>query len=185
MTEQEFKEFRRNCLMCARDPHDLSFEPTLYCMLDTADMHRKCCVENCPKLKVAGIESEKETIKLDRGVTAHTIHKIIDDAMEKKDRRVNIFMSEIGVTINVEPLVEHKPHWIPLRYKRGNLIYKCSECNIVNRDLVPFCPYCGEKLTCPSEEEVNTLTNHQDASDFESLRGYLTKEDSADEMPEV
>ena len=37
------------------------------------------------------------------------IHKIIDDAMEKHDRSVSIFISPDGITINVYPT---EPRWI-------------------------------------------------------------------------
>lgn len=34
------------------------------------------------------------------------IHKLIDDAMVKKDRIVNIYISESGITVTVSPMVE-------------------------------------------------------------------------------
>jgi len=38
------------------------------------------------------------------------IHKIIDEAMEKKDRSVTIFIGVQGTTVNVYPYQETKPH---------------------------------------------------------------------------
>lgn len=84
------------------------------------------------------------------------IHKIIDDAMEKKDRSVRIFISDVGTTINVAPIDNHKPHWI-LKYKEGRGrwpdSYICSECGIEQKNIACYCGFCGEKLSLLREDE--------------------------------
>jgi hypothetical protein len=40
------------------------------------------------------------------------IHKIIDDAMEKRDRTVSIYIGETGVSVTVSPADQDKCQWI-------------------------------------------------------------------------
>lgn len=91
------------------------------------------------------------------------IHKIIDDAMEKKDRCVSIFISHIGTMVDVQPIDTHKPHWIPRCAPTDNpnlrglrIGYACSECGheiSYHRTPEPYCGCCGEKLALLSEDE--------------------------------
>lgn len=85
------------------------------------------------------------------------IHKLIDDAMEKKDRRVSIFITKDTTSINVEPLIESKPRWIFKERYRGRYTPVCSECGYeYAKEETPYCPCCGEKLAkgeWPVEEE--------------------------------
>ena len=76
------------------------------------------------------------------------IHKIIDDAMEKKDRTVMIFIGKDGMTIHVDPLNDTKPRWVD-----KDTTCVCSECGSTNKWPSPFCPICGEKLAAPKIEE--------------------------------
>lgn len=71
------------------------------------------------------------------------IHKIIDDAMEKKDRTVNIYISEHGTSIYVAPHKDGRPEWIVKKDLNG---YYCPECDGWSRTTVQYCPHCGESL---------------------------------------
>lgn len=87
------------------------------------------------------------------------IHKIIDDAMEKKDRAVMIFISDVGTTVNVHPIDDHKPHWIPQYVKNDKFNYEytasyaCSECGAENKYPTCYCGFCGEKMSIIREDE--------------------------------
>ena len=72
------------------------------------------------------------------------IHKLIDDAMEKKDRNVNIYISEHGTSIYVNPIRdEDEPHWIVCGTS-GSV--KCSCCGNIEKYNSLFCPRCGEQM---------------------------------------
>ena len=89
-------------------------------------------------------------------LTNKDIHKIIDDAMEKKDRCVSIFISNFGTTVHVDPFDNHKPHWIP-KYQEGMgrwpASYICSECGVEHKHIACYCGFCGEKLALLPEDE--------------------------------
>lgn len=91
---------------------------------------------NCWDQTMPGTE-EVETDK-------STIHKIIDDAIAKKDRSVMIFISKSGTTISVLPLDDKKPRWV-----RKGIDSFCPECNSRSKFESPYCPVCGEKLALP------------------------------------
>lgn len=91
------------------------------------------------------------------------VNKIVDDAMEKKDRQVCIFISDVGTTVKVQPLSDSDPRWI-MRKKVGSkstqyaitkTIYECSECHDTFDYPTPYCPSCGEKLRFPCEEDYS------------------------------
>jgi hypothetical protein len=95
------------------------------------------------------------------------IHKLIDEAMERKDKTVHIFISELGTTINVEPYEKEKdPEWIKSyrEYGRGFAINQvvCSACGTASDHITPYCPYCGEKLKMPSAIIGVDLAKEQD-----------------------
>ena len=70
------------------------------------------------------------------------INKIIDDAMEKKDRTVTVFITGGNVSVSVSPL-EDAPHkWS--KVLAG--ISKCPECGYKTNYESAYCPDCGEKL---------------------------------------
>ena len=77
------------------------------------------------------------------------IHKIIDDAMEKKDREVTIFISKDHTHITVSPREDTKPRWIFHPNHVRALKFECSECGAFYSDVSPFCSQCGEKLAGP------------------------------------
>lgn len=84
------------------------------------------------------------------------ISKLIDDAMEKKDRTVNIFISNIGTSIYVNPIVDDDPRWIK-RTRDLNSdpkifvppVFKCSACFAETEYPTSYCPHCGEKMKMP------------------------------------
>lgn len=71
------------------------------------------------------------------------IHKLIDDAMEKKDRSVSLYISEHGVSVTVTPLDE------PTKWEEtGNSNYpiQCSNCGVSQKYATSYCPECGEQM---------------------------------------
>jgi hypothetical protein len=87
------------------------------------------------------------------------INKIIDDAMEKKDRSVNIFIHGDNTSVYVEPLKKHDPRWID-RSSDGtgttfSVGYECPECHMFSKFATPYCGICGEKLGAPNEEATD------------------------------
>ena len=89
------------------------------------------------------------------------IRKIIDDAMEKKDRTVNIYISKTGTSVYVNPIREEdEPHWIDITPEpprktsiKGHeyvpyiqRMYRCSHCGYETHWVTPYCPICGEQM---------------------------------------
>lgn len=73
------------------------------------------------------------------------IHKIIDDAMEKRDRTVSIYIGEAGVSVTVSPADQDKVHWI----NDPDKIYDyCSNCGFksMTRNNATYCGGCGELM---------------------------------------
>jgi hypothetical protein len=92
----------------------------------------------------------------DKLIAKIDIHKIIDDAMEKKDRTVYILINGENTSISVTPLGESDPRWILNEDEQEEqtdrvfvpITFSCSECGFISRDPSPYCPMCGEKLKC-------------------------------------
>lgn len=74
------------------------------------------------------------------------IHKIIDDAMEKKDRSVTIFITKDATTVSVYPYEDKPLEWT--KNKGGT--HTCPSCGEYQDFMTPYCPYCGEKLKRPN-----------------------------------
>lgn len=81
------------------------------------------------------------------------IHKIIDEAMEKRDRVVSVFISPSGTSVRVEPLTTDKPRWI---YNKQNGNYICPECGRSSIARYMFCPNCGEQMSILEEPRDDT-----------------------------
>lgn len=85
------------------------------------------------------------------------IHKIINEAIEKKDRTVHIFIMGENISVDVKPLSESDPRWIVHENKRGyssvRYRFECSECRASFENPAPYCQMCGEKLRMPIEED--------------------------------
>ena len=91
-------------------------------------------------------EEKKEEPKID-------IHKIIDEAMEKKDRTVSIYIGQSCVTINVTPYKPEEPaHWI-YNSESERYPFECSACGGASADAGLYCSRCGEQMMIRKEEE--------------------------------
>lgn len=92
-----------------------------------------------------------------------TIIKIINEAMEKKDRYVNLFFGEEGTNVSVYPLLdEHDDtknkkvvgYWkkeldpfVSNPLSEGfQYAYICSECEYVTSNPTNTCPHCKASL---------------------------------------
>ena len=95
--------------------------------------------------KVLCIDNNKPTI-----TPIVDIHKIIDDAMEKKDRAVHIFITDNTTSVDVIPYEGGMSRWI---FDRDYGTYECSECHNTNAYPAPYCPECGEKLAAAKEDK--------------------------------
>lgn len=71
------------------------------------------------------------------------IHKIIDDAMEKRDRTVSIYIGEAGVSVNVYPVDHDEVYW---KADPDGLI--CTNCGFQDQSYCKYtyCPGCGELM---------------------------------------
>mgnify|MGYP003312296496 FL=1 len=69
------------------------------------------------------------------------IHKLIDEAMEKKDRYVSIYIGEFATTVSVHP-TQGKAMWL---HDNDGRIY-CSSCGNRSRDCGTYCSFCGEEI---------------------------------------
>lgn len=84
------------------------------------------------------------------------IHELVDDAMEKKDRRINIYISNYGTSVYIEPIRdEDEPHWIDItpepdpekdNFFFHSILYRCSNCGSTTKFSSPYCPVCGEQM---------------------------------------
>lgn len=137
-------EHRGGCCGC---PSGYNYLPDPDECHDVADYCTKCWDREIPDT-----EEKKEEPKID-------IHKIIDDAMEKRDRSVSIYIGQSCVTVNVTPYEKEEPaRWI---YNRHTGYGQCSECG---HEIEPevyrgciywpnYCAECGEKLGTPKKED--------------------------------
>ena len=80
------------------------------------------------------------------------IFKMIDDAIDKKDRYINIFIGAEGISTNVYPYEMGHQKWIRVSIYDGNkdivgYKYRCPECGNISHLDSPYCPLCGEQLT--------------------------------------
>lgn len=91
--------------------------------------------------------------------TTQDIHKIIDDAMEKKDRYVTVFISSVGTSVYVHPHNDEKSAWkIVADPTTGKQQYLCGNCNRWTDQGYPHCPWCGEELGL-SDEDISKAIN--------------------------
>ena len=99
------------------------------------------------------LRDEQPATEPKNGTPIVDIHKIIDDAMEKKDRYVTIFISKEGTTINVHPYEDKESKWIYHDPNESNYHFECSECGSISEFATPYCPVCGEKLKIQIERK--------------------------------
>lgn len=120
---------------CSKCPHDYGYLPRPE-VCNSPNACKECWDREIPE--------EKEE---DVTIGSVDVHKIIDDAMEKKNRSVFIHISpNFGTTVKVEPYDPTPKKWI--RKEGGNLM--CPECGWdvgYYRSSEPcYCPMCGEKI---------------------------------------
>ena len=129
------------CLKC---PHDYGYVKYKQCVTDEYDTPN-CTV--CWDQEVNNVEATDMQID---------IHKIIDDAMEKKDRCVSLYISESGVSVTVTPL-EEPTHWEKIVLSDDSLFgrvrYRCSNCKTITNYASHFCSACGEEMHGVKEVE--------------------------------
>ena len=123
-------------------PNDYGYLPIPdYCY---ADGRAHC--EECWNREIPDTEPVIDEKKENAAVESIDIHKIIDDAMEKKNRSVFIHISpNFGTTVKVEPYDPTPKKWI--RDVNGDHI--CPECGMNYGPHFlegPYCTMCGEKL---------------------------------------
>lgn len=95
------------------------------------------------------VESKKDVVV--------DIHKIIDDAMEKRDRSVYILISSAGTSVSINPYTEEKCQWV---HKADNTYdetycrtwFECSNCGGCTNYTTTYCPSCGEQMHGVREE---------------------------------
>lgn len=131
-------EHRGGCCGC---PSGYNYLPDPDECHDVADYCTKCWDREIPDT-----EEKKEEPKID-------IHKIIDDAMEKRDRTVSIYISHGCMTVNVTPYEKEEPARWMLRQKGDGYPYECSACGVEAKYPWSYCPHCGEQMKMPKEEE--------------------------------
>lgn len=86
---------------------------------------------------------EKPSKESSKPATDVDIHKIIDDAMAKKDRSVTIFINKDATTVSVHPYEDKKPTWI---HKENMEHVTCPNCGGLQESESHYCPMCGEEL---------------------------------------
>lgn len=69
------------------------------------------------------------------------IKSIIDEAMEKRDRTVSVYIHDDTMSVSVTPIGADEPRWIP---KEGG--YVCSTCGRWQINASRYCCDCGEAL---------------------------------------
>lgn len=118
------------------------------------------------------------------------IHKLVDDAMEKKDRYVMIFISESGTSVYVYPYENEKASWRAFKDPgTGKQHILCGNCNRESDQGYPYCPWCGEELGI-SNEDIKKALDEMEAkakmkknlSDIREKLDRLKKEENNDDQ---
>lgn len=148
--QQKFEEYKKNCTYCIREK---SIDGKHKC----GRYGGLCNLFTCKFEPYVEVDPTLEEPKPSMSEIVD-IQAIINDAMEKKDRYVSIFISPSGTNIMVNPLDDKKPRWIYAE-ERGMYYLKCSECDSLNSFSSPYCPNCGEKLAAPEEEKDDRTDN--------------------------
>lgn len=110
-------------------------------------------------------------LKYDAHESGVDINKIIDDAMEKRDRYVHIFISGVGTSIYVRPDDNELMRWKPNPYDNKPL---CGNCGRASDQAYPHCPWCGEELGI-SIEEFSGVKPSGKSRKSEIARRYMEK----------
>lgn len=76
-------------------------------------------------------------------LTNNDIHKIIDDAMEKRDRKVHIMIYNTSVSVSISPSDGGEG----MRWIEENGGFRCSDCGNISGFPQTYCPDCGAQRT--------------------------------------
>lgn len=100
------------------------------------------------------------------------IHKIIDDAIEKKDRYVSISIVEAGTMVHVYPHETGQMSWKVIENHRHP--YVCPNCGRPSDQAYPHCPWCGEDLGYDADQvkEVLEKQEQRKSMKYEVLNRY-------------
>ena len=145
---------------CEHDRTDKMCKECVDAVFSPSENTCVCCGEIIPEgrhvcVKCEGVAitlppmtlDEKKDAPVDTGTLKHPfdIHKIIDDAMEKRDRTVSIFIRDGDAHITINPYEDEKVYWI---YHEGTDKYsfECSNCGIDSEFQTAYCPSCGEQM---------------------------------------
>jgi hypothetical protein len=79
------------------------------------------------------------------------ILRIINQAMERNDKQISIFIRGDVMSVNVNPYEADDPRWI----KRDYNCYECSACGQVTEYPIMYCTYCGERPRWNRDCEVD------------------------------
>lgn len=140
----------RESIIAAKCPHYFGYEQkpsSSYCAATS-------CSE-CWNREMPGTEKPKE--KSD----SIDIHKLIDDAMAKKDRVVMVYITDKSTSVKVMPLDSDEDKWRDLSVKSEHYemrLYACPECNRTSRQATPYCPECGTQLKGVKEKDPTDET---------------------------
>lgn len=126
----------RESIIAAKCPHYFGYEQkpsSSYCAATS-------CSE-CWNREIPGTEKKSDTVD---------IHKLIDDAMAKKDRVVTLYITDKSTSVKVTPLDSDEDKWIARCISHGgryfDLVYNCPECGREAKNNTPYCPECGTQL---------------------------------------
>lgn len=101
-------------------------------------------------------------------ITNNDIHKIIDDAMKKRDRYVHILITDSSTSVSVSPYDDDGMKWIELSSNGGHYFcrrFRCSKCGAVENNPSVYCPNCGEQRTGIIEWEDCTIEKTKETAD--------------------
>lgn len=121
----------------------------------------------CPECqKKITVKDDKPSVEATYTPKSVDIHKIIDDAMEKKDRSVTISIVESGVSVHVSPYETGQQSWKVVENRRTP--YVCPECGRPAEQAYPHCPWCGEDLGYNVDQVKEMLEKQEKHSSMKS-----------------
>ena len=114
-------------------------------------------------------DTPKHPVCLERDSVTVDIHKIIDDAMEKKDRTINVYIGQYGTSIYIHPYAENKTVW---KAAPGAKHPYCSSCGKQAESAYPYCPWCGESVAI-SDEDAKNISEREAQKQSAKLRNPI------------
>ena len=125
----------RHCTTCKYSERDSLLMPCAQC-IDTK------------KDEFVYWEPKESPIMYDKTLSKNIsmIKSIIDEAMEKRDRTVSVFISGENMHVTVAPLGADEPRWIPRKIEEDTFRYICPVCGEWEDFESRYCRTCGEAL---------------------------------------